>query len=125
MHCGKRFSFVDIPRPLNGNFLLFEAISKDKGSSRAIHMLIPGRLNEVYRLGRGHDVDIKMADISVSRFHATIKCTKEGFTIKDNNAKFGTLIYTKRRILFRDEEELTLQMGRIKIGVLIREIEPV
>lgn len=43
------------------------------------------------KLGRGHDADIRIADISVSRCHATLKYEKGIFYIEDNNSKFGTV----------------------------------
>lgn len=123
MHRGRRFSLVDVPRPLNGDFLLLEGISKDKGDPRAIYLIIPGKLNESYKLGRGHEADIKMSDISVSRSHAVIRCTKEGFTIRNNNAKFGTLLHTKRKVLASLNEASVLQLGKTKIVAVVREAE--
>ena len=43
-------------------------------------------------MGRGHQSDIRISDISVSRFHAFIKYENNNFLIFDNNSKFGTLI---------------------------------
>ena len=43
-------------------------------------------------LGRGHDIGVRVTDISVSRCHAIIKKSPLGFFyILDNNSKFGTL----------------------------------
>jgi len=44
------------------------------------------------KLGRGHQCEIKITDVSVSRVHAEIRLTNEKFYIKDMNSKFGTLI---------------------------------
>ena len=45
------------------------------------------------RLGRGHDTDVRIHDISVSRLHAHIKRGDHGrYYIEDNNSKFGTLV---------------------------------
>jgi pSer/pThr/pTyr-binding forkhead associated (FHA) protein len=45
------------------------------------------------RVGRGHDADIRVTDISVSRFHAKINMSENGeFFVEDNRSKFGTLI---------------------------------
>lgn len=45
------------------------------------------------RVGRGHDADIRVTDISVSRFHAKINMSEAGeFFVEDNRSKFGTLI---------------------------------
>jgi FHA domain/RING-variant domain len=43
-------------------------------------------------LGRGHDSDVRIPDISVSRCHARITYANEQFTIQDNDSKFGTLV---------------------------------
>lgn len=44
------------------------------------------------KFGRGHNCDIRNADISISRFHAYIKYVDGNFVIFDNNSKFGTLV---------------------------------
>lgn len=113
---------VDVPKPLNNDFLLLEAISTNKEASRAIYLLVPTKSNEAYRLGRGHDADIKMPDISVSRLHATITATKQGFTIRNNNAKFGTLVHIKRKLMERANEVAMLQVGRTKIVAFVRDM---
>ena len=119
----KRYELVDIPRPINGDFLLIESISKDKACSRAIHILVPSKIGQIYKVGRGHDADIKMSDISVSRVHSIITSTKNGFTIKDNNAKFGTLTYIKRKNIFLTDKASVLQIGRTKIIVSLKDID--
>lgn len=43
-------------------------------------------------IGRGHDCDIKIQDISVSRHHAVISFKNNKFYIEDHKSKFGTLI---------------------------------
>jgi hypothetical protein len=101
--------------------LLLESASKEKGAARAIYLLIPGMLNQSYKLGRGYDADIKMIDISVSRFHAMIRSTKQGFTIRNNNSKFGTLLNIPRKVFTTTNESFTLQLGRIKITAFIKE----
>jgi pSer/pThr/pTyr-binding forkhead associated (FHA) protein len=44
------------------------------------------------RIGRGHESDIRIPDISVSRFHALISFQNSNFYLEDNTSKFGTLI---------------------------------
>ena len=45
------------------------------------------------KIGRGHDNDLRIADISVSRCHAFIKKdTKGNIVLEDNQSKFGTLV---------------------------------
>jgi pSer/pThr/pTyr-binding forkhead associated (FHA) protein len=47
---------------------------------------------EGIKLGRGHECEIRITDISVSRNHALIKFIDNSFTVFDNKSKFGTLI---------------------------------
>jgi len=44
------------------------------------------------QIGRGRSADIIIEDISVSRLHATIKMTEDGYMLEDNGSKFGTLL---------------------------------
>ena len=124
MHKGRRFDMADIPKPLNGDFLLLETINKEKGASRTAHMVIPNRTEEIFKLGRGHEADIRVTDISVSRLHAVIKCTKEGFILKDNHAKFGTLVCRPKKMAFSFDERPMLQVGRTMIVAEIKNSEP-
>ena len=51
------------------------------------------------KIGRGHDVDVRITDISVSRLHALIKKTPKGyFYVQNNKSKFGTLTLIKHPI---------------------------
>jgi len=121
MHSGKRFDMVDIPRPLNNDFLLLESINKTKGAIRTIHMLIPSNTGKVYKLGRGHEADIKITDISVSRLHAHIKCTPKGFVIEDNSSKFGILVHLENKITYNFCDNPLLQFGKTRIAIAIQE----
>lgn len=47
--------------------------------------------------GRGHQCDIRISDISVSRLHAFIKYEDGNFIIIDNNSKFGTLVKMNKK----------------------------
>ncbi len=45
------------------------------------------------KVGRGHDCQVRITDISVSRLHAFFrKSTRGDFLLEDNGSKFGTLI---------------------------------
>ena len=46
--------------------------------------------------GRGHQCEIRVSDISVSRVHAFIRFENGNFVIVDNNSKFGTLVKMMR-----------------------------
>ena len=56
-------------------------------------------------MGRGHESEVRVNDISVSRCHALLKyaskdkvgSSKGGFYMEDNLSKFGTLILAKKK----------------------------
>lgn len=61
--------------------------------------------NAEIKLGRGHDADVRITDISVSRFHAIFKKSPKGyFYIEDNNSKFGTLALVRNPILLSSND---------------------
>ena len=55
-------------------------------------MMIQNVPNSGIKLGRGHECEIRITDISVSRNHAHIKNVGNSFYIFDNKSKFGTLV---------------------------------
>ena len=54
-----------------------------------------------FKLGRGHESQVRINDISVSRCHAIIKCKSDGFYIEDNTSKFGTIVLLKNKLRLR------------------------
>jgi pSer/pThr/pTyr-binding forkhead associated (FHA) protein len=50
-----------------------------------------------FKLGRGHESDVRVSDISVSRCHAILKYDSNDNTyyLEDNLSKFGTLVLAK------------------------------
>ena len=65
------------------------------------------------KLGRGHDCEIRITDISVSRNHAMIKFLNGAFHIFDNKSKFGTLVKEERmEIAVTPDHAQAIQIGR-------------
>jgi len=67
------------------------------------------------KLGRGHESNIRISDISVSRCHALIKVIDKKFYIEDNNAKFGTLVGFTNPILI--DKPTSVQVGRSVVSI--------
>lgn len=49
-------------------------------------------------IGRTQSNKVKLKNISVSRFHCTLKFKNNRLYIKDENSKFGTMLFMKRNI---------------------------
>ena len=64
------------------------------------------------KIGRGHQCEIRLTDISVSRAHAQIIFKNDQFFIKDSKSKFGTLIKLDETLSFKKDELIKVQYGR-------------
>jgi pSer/pThr/pTyr-binding forkhead associated (FHA) protein len=58
-------------------------------------------------MGRGHESEIRVCDISVSRCHALVKYKNGRYYLEDNLSKFGTLVIPQK-------EHIDLQPDRTK-----------
>lgn len=63
-----------------------------------VHVIAPNTMIRSFKLGRGHDSDLRINDISVSRCHAVIKFKNNAFFLQDNVSKFGTLILVRNKL---------------------------
>jgi len=115
----KRYDIVEFDRP-DCPYIILDILSKEKGITRGIHVIKMENKNSI-RLGRGHDSDIRITDISVSRCHAFIKLERGEFYIDDNNSKFGTLVHLKKAFTVpADIPDVSLQVGRTVVSLTIK-----
>jgi hypothetical protein len=100
-------------KPKFKSYMTFESIVSDKYNNRTL-FIVNLESKQNIRIGRGHDSDIRVTDISVSRFHSIIKRNRDGsFTVEDNNSKFGTLVLLQNpRLSLLQDFTLPLQIGR-------------
>lgn len=92
---GNKFRLVDIELPKDKKFLWLESLTFEKNSSRMVHVIMPDENKKEFKMGRGHESDLRVSDISVSRFHAMLRYDVKGsdkYFIEDNLSKFGTLV---------------------------------
>ena len=86
---GKPVEILEFYTP-ESDFLVLESVTLQ--NIRIVHVVDMKDCSYI-KVGRGHDVDIRVTDISVSRFHAKINRSQNGeFYVEDNRSKFGTLI---------------------------------
>ena len=89
-HNGKLFALLDYQYEYK-NYLTLESLTLDKHKNKFLYVICLEN-NKKIKLGRGHDSDILLSDISVSRIHCVISTDNKNVYIEDNNSKFGTLI---------------------------------
>lgn len=83
---------------------------------------MPNESKKIFKLGRGHESDVRVTDISVSRVHASIICNKDGFFIEDNTSKFGTLALVDK-IELNPTVKKAIQVGRTVVSFTVKPLE--
>mmetsp|Transcript_7459 Transcript_7459/g.7335 ORF Transcript_7459/g.7335 Transcript_7459/m.7335 type:complete len:111 (+) Transcript_7459:719-1051(+) len=98
---------------------MIESMSRDSNNHRMLYLV--SFINKCsITLGRGHDSDLRVSDISVSRMHAMIKYTNGKFILEDNLSKFGTLVMLQEPKKVEAEDEFVMQIGRTVFEVSIK-----
>lgn len=87
---------------------------KDNCNIKSIHVISLTEDNII--IGRGHESDVRVNDISVSRTHGCLKFEKETgkLLLRDLKSKFGTLVLFKDPLEIK-EKKIHLQIGRTYI----------
>ena len=121
----KPFELIDLQKPVNCDYIVLESLNqmKENCNIKSIHVI---QLNgDELTIGRGHESDVRINDISVSRSHAKLKYNVEEGTLllRDLKSKFGTLILIKKPINILNKY-LRIQIGRTYIETkLVKEEE--
>ena len=125
---GISYRLIDVEQdiPEDKNFLLLESLTFEKNSSRMVHLVMPDTDKKVFKLGRGHESDVRVSDISVSRCHALVKYNDANgrFYLEDNLSKFGTLVLAKGQIELEPEMTKAVQIGRSVISFTVKPYVP-
>ena len=80
---------------------------------------------QIFKMGRGHESEVRVCDISVSRCHALVKFKDGQFFLEDNLSKFGTLVIPKERVVnLEPEKTKAVQIGRSVISFTIKQRVP-
>ena len=115
---GANRDLVEVHKP-NSAFIVLEDLRREN-SSRGLHVVSMTEGN-FFKLGRGHDCDIRIADISVSRLHATMRLSQGGFYIEDHNSKFGTLVQARNGLTLTLGVPVTLQVNRTTVVLKLKQ----
>ena len=102
---------------------MLESLPLDKNTSRMIHVITFTEGRTEFKIGRGHESEVRVNDISVSRCHAVVRKCADGFYINDNNSKFGTIILVREPIPLIEGQAVAVQSGRSVISITVRSIE--
>lgn len=121
----KRWDLIDLKRPEDDKtpYIILESLNSEKNSSRTIHIVTVKGEKTIFQLGRGHESDLRINDISVSRRHAALEYREDGFYVVDYASKFGTLVLESGNVEITEDALQTIQVGRTVITTKLK-IEP-
>ena len=102
-------------------YIILEKLSADQKNSSTLSLIVPTD-HEPIRLGRGHQCDLRISDISISRVHALLKYKDGKFLIFDNESKFGTLILLNRSYEIQNDKA-AIQIGRTVFTFVLKYIK--
>lgn len=116
-------TLVEVPRTVPP-FIVLENMVRDtqQHSSRGLHVISLSD-NKLLKLGRGHESDIRIADVSISRCHATVRFQRGKFVLEDHNSKFGTLLAMRRPRALEPGSNLSIQVGRSVLSLSLQSVE--
>jgi len=104
---------------------VLESLNQEKNTSRIVHIVKPSAGKDVFKMGRGHESDLRINDISVSRLHAMIKYKDGKFLLEDNVSKFGTLVLINKRTPLFPNFNKAVQIGRTVINFAVKALNKI
>ncbi|KAK6590271.1 hypothetical protein RS030_162417 [Cryptosporidium xiaoi] len=110
---GSRVNIVNVPKT-RPPFIVLENIYGNV--HRGVHVVSMAEKKDL-KLGRGHESDVRISDVSISRYHATIRYRNENFMLEDHDSKFGTLVSVRRPQAIESNHNLSLQVGRTVVNL--------
>eukprot|EP01019_Chilodonella_uncinata_P004197 GABU01005088.1.p1 GENE.GABU01005088.1~~GABU01005088.1.p1 ORF type:complete len:395 (-),score=109.77 GABU01005088.1:8-1132(-) len=120
---GKVHELINIERP-NSPYIMLERLTATTGQTEPVGStitVITPNDGEKIKLGRGHQCDLRISDISVSRVHAMLQYEKDRseFLIVDNESKFGTLILLNKDYKIKNDKA-AIQIGRTVFTFILK-----
>ena len=121
---GKNYHLVNYDRP-QSSYIVLESLNQEKNTSRIVHIVKPSAGKDVFKMGRGHESDLRINDISVSRLHAMIKYKDGKFLLEDNVSNFGTLVLINKRTPLFPNFNKAVQIGRTVINFAVKALNKI
>lgn len=105
------YNLINLKKPDNEPYLLLERVETEK-LARGLFLVKASDCE--LSMGRGHNSNVFVSDISVSRLHASIRYQEGKFMLFDNKSKFGTLVEVKKPLEISPEKTI-IQIGKTVI----------
>jgi len=101
----------------------FGKASKTQHKTRSLHHVVSLADNKLLKLGRGHECGIRIEEVSMSRWHASIRYCDGKFMVEDNKSKFGTLVSLDKPCSLESGSMISVKVGRTVLALSLPSIE--
>ena len=102
------------------SYLTLESLTLDKQKNKFIYVISLVKDRKI-KVGRGHESNVILSDISVSRIHCYMVVDNKKVFLEDNKSKFGTLILVQTpSIILSEDLPLHIQIGRTYLKCKIK-----
>ena len=110
-HEGILYPLLDFSNEFE-SYLTLESLTLDKQKNKFIYVISLEKSRKL-KVGRGHEANVLLSDISVSRIHCYMIVENNKIFLEDNDSKFGTLILVQTpSIKITEDLPLFIQVGR-------------
>lgn len=118
-HNGKFYPTLDFRNEFQ-SYLSMESLSMDRYKNHFIYVISLDRREKI-KVGRGHNANILLSDVSVSRVHCILNVERKCVFLEDNNSKFSTLVLVQTpQINLVNNLPLYIQIGNSFIDISIQ-----
>jgi predicted component of type VI protein secretion system len=101
----------------------FGKASKSQRKTGSLHHVVSLADNKQLKLGRGHECGVRLEEVSMSRWHASIRYCDGKFMVEDNKSKFGTLVSLNKPCSLESGSTISVKVGRTVLALSLPSIE--
>jgi hypothetical protein len=99
--------------------------SKSKAKDpKVAHHVVSLANTSVAKLGRGHESSVRLDEVSMSRWHSSIRLLEDGFFLEDQGSKFGTLLAIRGAWPVPRGRSVSVKVGRTLFHFALPADEP-
>lgn len=103
------FNLINMNLP-ESTYAIFEQVVKEENDKMFYVVMFKDSLE--LKVGRSNESDVRLSDISISRYHANLHVSGDSLYINDNDSKFGTLLLVNYNVNFILNQPIGLQIGK-------------
>ena len=111
--CKQEFPPALVPQPVtvDGPHVVLEEVKRGGQPTSSYHV-VSFLADQAAKIGRGHECDVRVPDISVSRFHAQLRLIHNEVYLEDRQSKFGTLVLCSSPLTLTAGLSVAVQVDR-------------